>query len=309
MFFEGSEKRVEVRVSTSTNSLRLLDDKFWVDVVASANAEILSKMSNEFCDAYLLSESCLFVWDDKLLMLTCGNTRLIDAVILCVDKLGLLAIASVTYQRKSEYLSHLQASCFSEDLLRLRSKLSGAAYRIGHLDTHHHYLFATETVCPALVPKSNNELLMYHIKGAVADYLRSDRQSCEQIRQMLGLEALFPSFTFDDHLFSPFGYSINGLWEDKYMTIHITPQEQSSYVSIETNLHSELIVFNIFSALLNKLNPQSWDVISFNSEVVTDGFPPYFSVASCILPINDNDTVQFNQYQQLKSEVLLPELL
>ncbi len=309
MFFEGSEKRVEVRVSTSTDSLRLLDDRFWADVVVSAKAEILSKMSNEFCDAYLLSESCLFVWDDKLLMLTCGNTTLVDAVILCVDKLGQSAIASVSYQRKSEYLSHLQTSSFSDDLLPLRTKLSGVAYRVGHLDTHHHYLFASDTTCPVVEPKSNSELLMYHIKGAVADYLRSDKQSCEGIRHMLGLEVLFPNFTFDDHLFAPFGYSINGLWEDKYMTIHITPQEQSSYVSIETNLHSELIVFNIFSILLNKLNPQGWDVISFNREVVTDGFPPHFSVASCILPINDNDTIQFNQYQQLKNEVLLPELL
>lgn len=308
MFFEGSEKRVEVRVSASTDSLRLLDDTFWADIVVSAKAEILSKMSNEFCNAYLLSESCLFVWDDKVLMLTCGNTTLVDAVILCVDKLGLAAIASITYQRKSEYLSHLQTSRFSDDLLRLRTKLSGAAYRVGHLDTHHHYLFASE-VASAFVPKSNSELLMYHIKGTVADYLRSDKQSCEGIRKILGLETLFPNFTFDDHLFTPFGYSINGLWEDKYMTIHITPQEQSSYVSIETNLHCESMVFNIFSDLLNKLNPQSWDVISFNSEVVTDDFPPHISVASCTLPINDNDTIQFNQYLQLKNEVLQPELL
>jgi S-adenosylmethionine decarboxylase len=309
MFFEGSEKRVEVRVSASTASLRLLGDKFWTEVVVSASAEILSKMSNEFCDAYLLSESCLFVWNDKFLMLTCGNTTLVDAVMLSVDQLGQSAIASVSYQRKSEYLSHLQTSCFSEDLLRLRTKLSGSAYRVGHLDTHHHYLFTSDIICPVLKPKSNSELLMYHIKGAAADYLRSDKQSCEGIREMLGIEVLFPSFTFNDHLFAPFGYSINGLWEDKYMTIHITPQEQSSYVSIETNLHCESIVFNIFSTLLNKLNPQSWDVIGFNSEVVTDNFPPCFSVASCTLPINDNDTVQFNQYQQLSNEVLLPELL
>ena len=309
MFFEGSEKRVEVLVSPATRSLRLLDEQFWSDVVACADAEILSKMGNECCDAYLLSESCLFVWDDKLLMLTCGTTTLVDAVIFFVDKLGESAIASVSYQRKSEYLSHLQTSSFEEDLSRLRTKLSGSAYRVGHLDTHHHYIFTSDPQTQPLKAKSNSELLMYHIKGEVADYLRSDTQSCEGIRELLALEHLFPDFRFDDHLFTPFGYSINGLWEDKYMTIHITPQEQSSYVSIETNLHFELYPFNIFSALLNKLNPQSWDVIGFNRQVITDGFPPFVSVASCALPINNNETVQFNQYQQLNSELLQPELL
>jgi len=306
MFFEGSEKRVEVFVSSSTDPLRLLGEKFWAKIVASANAKIVSKMSNDFCDAYLLSESCLFVWDDRFLMLTCGTTTLVDAAILFTEKLGRAAIVSASYQRKSEYFSHLQTSCFNDDVLRLRRYLAGAAYRIGHLDTHHHYIFTSDSIHPAGVIKSNSELLMYHIKGAAADYLRCDKQSSQGIRDMLELERVFVNFTFDDYLFDPCGYSINGLCGDKYMTIHITPQEESSYVSIETNSDFE---FCPFSALLSKLQPQSWDVIGFNSTIITDDFPPYLLVASCILPLNDNDTVQFNQYQQLTSEVLLPERL
>ena len=293
-------------VSPSTAPLRLLGNKFWADVVASANAEIISTMSNDFCDAYLLSESCLFVWDDRFLMLTCGTTTLVDAVILFTEKLGRATIASASYQRKSEYLSHLQTSCFTNDVLRLRKSLAGAAYRIGHLDTHHHYIFTADSIQSGGVIQSNRELMMYHIKGAIADYLRSDKQSCQGIRDILALERVFANFTFDDHLFDPCGYSINGLCGDKYMTIHITPQEESSYVSIETNANFKCCPF---SALLNKLQPQSWDVIGFNGTITTDDFPPYRLVASCALPLNGKDRVQFNQYQQLTSEVLLPERL
>ncbi|WP_299789128.1 adenosylmethionine decarboxylase [uncultured Shewanella sp.] len=309
MFFEGSEKKIEVVVSSANPSLRRLGDAFWAQVVASANAEILSKLSNTSCDAYILSESSLFVWDHKFLMLTCGTTTLADAVLLFVDKLGEESIVSASYQRKSESLSHLQASSFECDLSRLREKIAGQAYRVGHLDTHHHYIFCAdrgEQVCP---PQSSCELLMYHIKGDVAEYLRSDNQTSNGIRDMLRLDTLFPDFTFDDHLFEPFGYSINGLCKDRYMTIHITPQEKGSYVSVETNLHFKSGSFNIFSEMLNMLNPRSWDVIGFNTKLTTDGFPACIAVASCSLTLAPGETVHFNQFHQQSNEVLIPESL
>jgi len=309
MFFEGSEKKIEVVVSSTTPSLRQLGDGFWAAIVASANAEILSKMSNTYCDAYILSESSLFVWDHKFLMLTCGTTTLADAVLLFVDKLGENSIASASYQRKSESLSHLQVSSFECDLSRLREKLAGSAYRVGHLDTHHHYIFCTDSKTQWRPPQNSCELLMYHIKGDVAEYLRSDKQSSRGIRDMLRLDSLFPDFVFDDHIFEPFGYSINGLWNEKYMTIHITPQEKGSYVSIETNLHFPQRSFNIFSDMLNILNPRSWDIIGFNTEISTEGFPACISVASCSLPVTPSDTVYFNQYHQQSNEVLIPESL
>ncbi len=309
MFFEGSEKKIEVVVSSTTPSLRQLGDGFWAEIVASANAEILSKLSNAHCDAYILSESSLFVWEHKFLMLTCGTTTLADAVLLFVDKLGGSAIAAASYQRKSESLSHLQASSFECDLSRLRNKIPGRAYRVGHLDTHHHYIFCADTKAQLSPPQNSGQLLMYHIKGDVAEYLRSDKQSSRGIRDILRLDCLFPDFMFDDHLFEPFGYSINGLWNEKYMTIHITPQEKGSYVSIETNLHFSQASFNIFSELLNILNPRSWDVIGFNTKITADGFPACISVASCSLSITPSDTVYFNQYHQQSNEVLIPESL
>ena len=61
MFFEGSEKKLEVVVKPEAGSLRQKDESFWKQLVQASRAQILSKISSESCDAYLLSESSLFV--------------------------------------------------------------------------------------------------------------------------------------------------------------------------------------------------------------------------------------------------------
>ena len=57
----------------------------WREIVAASRASVLSRMSNDACDAYLLSESSLFVFERRMLMITCGQTRLVDAVEALLD--------------------------------------------------------------------------------------------------------------------------------------------------------------------------------------------------------------------------------
>ena len=309
MFFEGSEKKIEVIVTPQFGSLRALGREFWTEMVACANAEILSSISNEKCDAYLLSESSLFVWDDRFLMLTCGTTTLANAVVRFIERVGADHIAFASYQRKNEYLSHLQCSAFSDDLTAIRALLPGDAFRIGHLDSHHHYIFTSSQPYEAAADDHTSELLMYHIRGEAADYLRSEQQSAAEIRRLLQLDAMLPGFVFDDFLFEPFGYSINGIRGDRYMTIHITPQENSSYVSFETNLPLEGDYRQIFSRLLGILNPGSWDEIGFNAERHTENYPAHLCLGSCSLAMAQGYKVEFSHYQQLCHEVLIPEAM
>lgn len=306
MFFEGSEKKIELRVKQGNVSLRRFSREFWEQGLALAGADILSVLSNHDCDAYVLSESSLFVWDNKILLITCGNTNLVEAAVFLIDEVNADNIASFTYQRKSEFLSHLQTTRFEDDCQQLRTRLNGTAYRVGHLDGHHHYLFCCDA--PDTLSRSTS-LLMYHIKGDVADYLRQPVQTKSKIKALLQLQQLLPDFVFDDHLFDPCGYSINGLHGEQFLTMHITPQEHSAYVSIETNLNFAQSPFNIFIEMLNMLNPSSWDIISVNQQLSTDSYPLHLEVASCELALSATNSFHYKHYIQPVSDVLTATVL
>ncbi len=85
MFFEGAEKKLEMVISSSVGDLR---GKDWPVMVTKAGAQILSKMTSPDCDAYLLSESSLFVWKNRLTMITCGQTMLVDVAIDLFEEYG-----------------------------------------------------------------------------------------------------------------------------------------------------------------------------------------------------------------------------
>ena len=141
MFFEGSEKKAEIIINRS--KISLLDDftlDFWQALVQCCNAKILSTIENEDCTAFLLSESSLFVWHDRFLIITCGNTRLIHSVEYFITKAGMDNIQHISYQRKNEYFAHAQLSSFGDDIALLGQYTTGKAFRFGELDGHHNYI-------------------------------------------------------------------------------------------------------------------------------------------------------------------------
>jgi S-adenosylmethionine decarboxylase len=314
VFFEGSEKKLEIHIVPGAGDLRHRGRAFWDQLVASAKAEIISTVQDDKCHSYLLSESSLFVWQDRFVMLTCGNSTLVEALVFFVQSVGKANIGFVSYQRKNEFLSQLQPTSFNDDLKLIRSHIPGKALRVGHLDSHHHYIFYTDTYAGDLGyikqgREFTSELLMYHISGEMAQYLRSDLQDAAEIRSLLSLDTLFPGFVVDDHLFSPFGYSVNGILGEYYFTIHISPQEQSAYVSIETNLCLEQYPQAIFAHLLKLLMPASWDIISVNEKHLDRHLPAHLCLGSCSIDTSLGYNIYFSHYQQLCEEVLYPEFM
>jgi S-adenosylmethionine decarboxylase len=72
-------------------------------ICARARCTILSKISNNYVDAYVLSESSLFVYPYMLVLKTCGTTTLLRCIALLIEmgkKLG-LEIDWVGYSRKN----------------------------------------------------------------------------------------------------------------------------------------------------------------------------------------------------------------
>jgi S-adenosylmethionine decarboxylase len=302
-FFEGPEKKVELVVKG--HKLRQLGPQFWHQVVESCGARILSTISNKHLDAYLLSESSLFVWDDYFLMITCGQTILVEAVLNFVDKIGYENISSLVFQRKNEYFGHLQKSHFHDDAKRLSQAFGGKAHalQLGNLDLHHNFLFHLDRSFNPPAEDRTTELLMYHLASKATNYLSKSGLQAKETRDFLQLESLLPGWLIDDHAFSPVGYSVNAIKDDRYLTIHITPQEDSSYVSCETNLDTENEWRHLLDHFLKILAPGSFDLITFNHESMPNWEPNrYLCLYQAREQLRCGYSVQFSQHVELKDK-------
>lgn len=257
MTFEGSEKKVEIIVKNTLN-LREQGYEFWAEMVSKCEATILSTISNSECDAYLLSESSLFVWENRFLMITCGTTILANSVTTFIEKMGKDVVDALFYQRKNEYFERLQASSFFEDVEKINDLIPGKALRFGHLDSHHNYLFYSDKI-NGVDEDTTTELLMYHITGKAVDIFRKKNQDINVIRDFLNYEETFNGFQIDDFLFEPHGFSLNGIKDDKYITIHITPEFGTSYVSFETNLNMR--DSKLLDKILALFKPEAFDIV------------------------------------------------
>ncbi|MFT6900269.1 MAG: S-adenosylmethionine decarboxylase [Colwellia sp.] len=263
MFFEGSVKKAEILIDGKQLSLLIdIDDDFWSELVNCSRAHILSSIQNKYCKAFLLSESSLFVWQDRILILTCGETQLVKAVEFFIQKLGKEMIKQITYQRKNEYFANAQPSCFGDDIKLINQYLPGKAYRFGEMDSHHNYVFHLDNDFIADTDDITYELLAYQISEQASKHLTQANLSAQEIRDFLCIDKILPGFIIDDFVFSPYGYSLNALNEQQYLTIHVTPQIDSSYISFESNID----LLTLAPTLLEILAPKSFDLMSFNEQ-------------------------------------------
>jgi S-adenosylmethionine decarboxylase len=261
MFFEGSEKKAEILIDSKQISLLDdINDEFWSALVDCSQAKILSSISNEYCKAFLLSESSLFVWKDRILILTCGETQLVKAVEYFIKNIGAQTIKHLNYQRKNEYFSNAQPSCFGDDIKLINLLLPGKAYRFGEMDSHHNYVFHLDNDFIADKDDITYELLAYQISAQASEHLMQEKLTSQEIREFLRLDSLLPNFIIDDFVFSPYGYSLNAIYQQKYLTIHITPQMDSSYISFDSNIN----LLELAPTLIDILAPKSFDLMCFN---------------------------------------------
>lgn len=208
----------------------------------------------------MLSESSLFVWKDRILILTCGETQLVKAVEYFIQNIGAQTIKHLNYQRKNEYFSNAQPSCFGDDIKLINLLLPGKAYRFGEMDSHHNYVFHLDNDFIADKDDITYELLAYQISAQASQHLMQEKLTRQEIREFLRLDSLLPNFIIDDFVFSPYGYSLNAIYQQKYLTIHITPQMDSSYISFDSNIN----LLELAPTLIDILAPKSFDLMCFN---------------------------------------------
>ncbi|CAM5999452.1 unnamed protein product [Sphagnum balticum] len=112
----GVEKLLEIWFvrdeADKTQSLRRIPREALEKLMTAARCEIISKTSNSHIDSYVLSESSMFVSDDRIILKTCGTTRLMDTVGLIIEYArafgNMPQVANIFYSRKNFERPQLQ---------------------------------------------------------------------------------------------------------------------------------------------------------------------------------------------------------
>jgi len=183
--FEGPEKLLEVWFAPSPNDLldctepkglKAVPAEVWKTMLDLVHCQVLSIVESEDVDAYLLSESSMFVFPHKLILKTCGTTTLLCGLprILEIATLfggfprntappnpGILVAAApyrVFYSRKNFLFPDRQKGPHRSwrDEVHTLDKLflHGSAYMIGKMNGDHWYLYLTEPFTMLTPPAS-----------------------------------------------------------------------------------------------------------------------------------------------------------
>ncbi|XP_043245116.1 S-adenosylmethionine decarboxylase proenzyme-like isoform X1 [Amphibalanus amphitrite] len=269
-FFEGVEKLLEVWVGpydhrNQKSDLRNIPREALDELMEDAKCEIISTRSSSLVDAYVLSESSMFISRCRFILKTCGTTTPLK----CIPRLlglvkqhtGFTQVEDIFYSRKNFRQPSLQDEThrsFTAEVEALENMFpTGQAYCLGRLNGDCWYLFALDRpyallgggrvgplATPALAaphrhqPDQTLEVVMTDLEPEVmALFHQSQCATAAEATKRSGIDQLLPGVRIDDVLFDPCGYSMNGLLDNGcYVTIHITPETEFSYVSFETNI-------------------------------------------------------------------------
>ncbi len=234
--FEGPEKKLEIILAASQPNLRDTSDGRWHRVVAASGAEVISSIASADLDAYLLSESSLFVWPDRILMITCGKTVLLRAVPEILKIVGRANVAMLFYERRKLMFPSDQAADFEADAEMLNSHFPGKSYRLGPANDDHVHLFFSSHKRIEASMDATLQILMTDLSPVMARRFFAGNGSAAQIEKKSGIGSLYSGMRIDSHLFFPGGFSLNGIRKADYYTVHVTPQKEGSYTSFETNV-------------------------------------------------------------------------
>mmetsp|Transcript_10894 Transcript_10894/g.19242 ORF Transcript_10894/g.19242 Transcript_10894/m.19242 type:complete len:375 (+) Transcript_10894:390-1514(+) len=311
--FEGPEKILEVDfVDKSTDGLgmRGLTRGQWDSILDLARCQILSLTSNDHMDAYVLSESSLFVFKTKVFIKTCGTTTLLRCLPLLLEEASAqgMELEWIGYSRKNFVFPEVQVfphNSFSSEIEYTRKcsgphghPLAGGAYILGDLQGDHWYIYSADYSTAQTEERSVN-IMMYGLDPAVAkQFYRNNslelREDAKRVTDETGIRDLCENAVIDDWMFDPCGYSMNGLDEGTYYTIHVTPEEAFSYASFETNLpcadYTELI-----QKVLRVFRPERFTITLFGDEAALQ------KIVTCPTHVNLNRASIRNYFRENQS--------
>ncbi|CAI9098006.1 OLC1v1034552C1 [Oldenlandia corymbosa var. corymbosa] len=251
--FEGYEKRLEISFFEPSifsdpdgKGLRVLMKEQLDEFLLPAECTIVASLSNKYFDSYVLSESSLFIYPYKLIIKTCGTTKLllsVPAILKLAESLSLL-VRAVRYTRGSFIFPGAQSfphRSFSEEVAILDGyfgKLgSGSkAFVMGSSEDckKWHVYSASAGSEHVAVPVTTLEMCMTGLdKDMASVFYKSQSSSAAGMTAKSGIQKILPDSEICDFEFDPCGYSMNSIEGSALSTIHVTPEDGFSYASFE----------------------------------------------------------------------------
>lgn len=252
--FEGYEKRLEINffelgifVDPEGKGLRALSKVQLDEFLGPAECTIVDLLKNDNVDSHVLSESSLFIYPYKLIIKTCGTTKLLLAIphiLKLADALS-LRVKSVRYTRGSFIFPGAQSyphRSFSEEVAVLdgyfgKLGAGSTAYVMGGSDDpqkwHVYSASADSAIFHDLV--YTIEMCMTGLDRKKASvFFRTQSSSAAAMTIGSGIRKILPDSKICDFDFDPCGYSMNAIEGAAISTIHITPEDGFSYASFES---------------------------------------------------------------------------
>ncbi|KAG9149875.1 hypothetical protein Leryth_023447 [Lithospermum erythrorhizon] len=280
--FEGYEKRLEISFYEPSifsdpegKGLRSLSKAQLDEFLGAAECTIVSSLSNGHFDSYVLSESSLFIYPYKLIIKTCGTTKLLLAIppiLKLADSLS-LKVKTVHYSRGSFIFPGAQSyphRSFTEevDVLNKYFGMLSSGSRAFVMESSdqqwkwHVYSASAEPLC-SIEPVYTVEMCMTSLdtKRASAFY-KNESSSAALMTAKSGIRKILPESDICDFEFDPCGYSMNSIQGAALSTIHVTPEDGFSYASFEVAGYDlEVLNFgDLIDRALNCFQPKEFSV-------------------------------------------------
>jgi len=374
--FEGVEKRLIVQFSTKTlsrsrlSSLQDIGDSVWQELLDYARCYIISKCSShgvlaekcsvcqktkepvgiersvyrgdEGCTAYLLSESSLFVFKNRVIIKTCGTTTpllVLDPLLQLVHSGGLSCVSDHLPVKQASLESALDLLVFThidyrfperqkfphrnfeEEVDYIRCRLPSAEdFQVRHSNQEggfHLVIWGSE----GIVDKGTIDLCIFEMMMIRIDEQSTERFAGEKPFQAKGLEemtacsgtedidgtspidimtnensavgvsgqsaaavlkGLLPAdgAQVDQFWFSPCGYSCNALVDTNFLSVHISPEPEASYASVESTIPFDQILEPFFcESVVEAFRPSELQMLQI--AIQTKGESPLPSAVTC----------------------------
>ncbi|KAJ3695417.1 hypothetical protein LUZ60_000794 [Juncus effusus] len=282
--FEGYEKRLEISFSEapvfldpSGLGLRALTRAQIDSILDLAKCTIVSQLSNEDFDSYVLSESSLFIYPYKMVLKTCGTTKLLLSIprILELSEDLMLPLLSVKYSRGTFIFPDAQPAphrSFSEEVAVLDNyfghlKSGGNAYLMGdpaNQKEQWHVYYATNKPEKPMVTLEMCMTGLDNEKASVFFKNKSDGHvsTAKEMTVVSGISDIIPEMEICDFDFDPCGYSMNAICGPAESTIHVTPESGFSYASYEAmGFEPECLIYSdVVKRVLNCFSPSEFSV-------------------------------------------------